>query len=369
MGFTNGLGGLMKKRKIMTFLILLLSILLTSCNVNNPLISKETVLSDKINTNFQNVDITIGYQGFWGPIEFYLTSPVEIKEVRLDSPIHHTISLEKIPYKSFGWEGYFTQGINFNTEQLSEKDEGLLDGKKLEKISKEYLESSEFNNYFFYKAIVVFDYNSISKDIEPITQMIITSDVEEVMDIGTIQFKQKKDVVKENNNQNILLNRLVSQSFDRYIGATPNRLFDLAEENDDRDQFETTEKIVIDSIEPITKNLVIDKMVVTVNDGNQIRSFSFAEDNLNSMNLELNKNDKLSFRPRFWIKNVDPQVYYVQSYDYIIHYHDVDGNQYAEIVDSGFIGSINDLFMIAANDEVKESIHDYLLTYSLRNQR
>ena len=90
--------------------LLLISLTLISCS-NEP--AKKRVLSDSIQTNFSNLNINIHTNNIYGTIVFLMSSPKEIKDIRLNTNLYHKVHFERIDYDSSKQEVLIIQSFHF----------------------------------------------------------------------------------------------------------------------------------------------------------------------------------------------------------------------------------------------------------------
>ena len=349
------------KKLLFIILSAVLIISLSSCSKKKV---KESILSNSINTNLINADLMLGFPSVSGPIEFLVTSPREIKSIQLDSAITHEILLEKVEYESKNFEGYFTQGIVWSKNELSDNERKLLSSNQaLEKISNDLANSNEFKDYYFYNGALIIDSSEVYKSWQAITHLLVETDQVYSIEIGKIQiFDRLKDVKNEDELSGPLI-RNFGPSFGRSVLATRNRKFEFNSNQSSQSLFQTNESIVIDSIEILNNELSVDKFIIRVKNDQGSKSYNYTQDNLKKLNLEIEAGSTLDVQVDFISKQENESFLYAQTYDLLIRYHNVQGNNYLRYFDSGVITSTNDFFFVAANDTIKQSIENFYFEY------
>ena len=340
--------------------LFLISLVLVSC-INEP--AKKPVLSDSIQTNFSNLNINIHNSNIYGTIEFLISSPKEIRAIRLNTDVYHTFHFEQIDFKSSFLLALFLQEIDYSKFPLSKEDQTKYDDVNLlETLPSDLKQSEEVKNYYFYWVGLDIPNRSDLINQETITEMIVTTDQENGLNIGKIDILPSKTILEKNETNSYLIIRNFSEKYGATSGITQNRLYSI-DEDIEQPEFEISEDIVIDKITLIDLNMTFEKISLVTQSPDHNLTFSFNNETFNNMNLSLEKNTKFNIEAILSLKDKKDDLLFMQSYDYIIHYHDKNNVKQALIVDSGYIASTKELFFIAANDEIKESIKNYYFNY------
>ena len=340
--------------------LLLISLTLIACS-NEPV--KKPVLSDSIQTNFSNLNINIHTNNIDGTIVFLMSSPKEIKDIRLNTNLYHKVHFERIDYDSSKQEVRFLQDIDYSKFPLSKEDQAKYDDVNLlKKLSSDLKQSEAVKNYFFYRVGLDIPNRSDLVNQETITEMIVTTDQENILEIGKINILPFETILEKDETYSELITRNFSEKFGATSDITQNRLY-IMQEDMERPEFEINDDIVIDKITLLDSNMTFEKINLVTQSSENNLTFSFNNETLNNMNLSLEKSTKFNIDATLSLKDEKDDLLFMQSYDYIIHYHDKNNVKQALIVDSGYIASTKKLFFIAANDEIKESIKKYYFYY------
>ncbi len=327
-----------------------------------------SVLSDSIQTSLSNVNINIHSVNVYGTIEFLMSSPKEIKDIRLNTNIDHRIRFERFEYQPEAVEVLFLLGIDFSKDKLSENDQNILNDYNLvEKKIFEFAQSSEVKNYYFYNVYLDFDNREDYTSPETITEMIVTTDEEMTLDIGSINIMPFDSIVDKDESLSTVIKKLTSQMFGKKIGFSRNRRFDLYGMVSPY-EYVVSEDVVIDKITHLDPSMTVEKMKFEVQKENNVITYNFNNNTIENMNLILEKGNEFSIDATFYLKENKDDLIFMQSYDFIIHYRDKEGNKLASIADSGYLSPTKFMLAVSANDEIKENIRHFYFDYLPRLQ-